>query len=556
MRQEVPVGLRVEYSAKQGCMEISPRDLSFCTPRRALDVDHELSIFLITAFHDAMPTLAAIDVGSNAIRLTIGSVDGDRKFTSLENLREAVRLGQDVFSKGIISDETVEQASEAFARFKEAIDRHGVSWSKAVATSALREAMNRDMFLDRMTQVCGIDINVIGTEEEARLIHLAVADKVNLKNRTAMLVDIGGGSTEVTLVSDGSIVSTESYKMGSVRLLQVLEGKKQGERKFNQLVREYVDATQQRLKREIGTKKINLCVGTGGNVETLGYLRSELLGKDRDTVINVDELDTIVKKLQSLSYEERIQQLRLRPDRADVIVPASIILQHIVKVAGVDEVLIPKVGLKDGIVIDMMLELYGEKKHAYREQVLASALQIGRKYFFDEQHGTSVSRYAVQLFDQTRTLHNLTLEHRLLLEVAALLHDVGNFVNMTDHHKHSQYLLSATPVIGLSQSQMAVVSNVARYHRKSFPKPQHDAYRVLSAKERVLVSKLAAILRLADAMDNEHAAKVKSFEVEYKKPKFTISLKGEGDLLLEKWALMKKAEMFEEVFSVKVSVAD
>jgi exopolyphosphatase/guanosine-5'-triphosphate,3'-diphosphate pyrophosphatase len=537
-------------------MEISPRDLSFCTPRRALDVDHELSIFLITAFHDAMPTLAAIDVGSNAIRLTIGSVDGDRKFTSLENLREAVRLGQDVFSKGIISDETVEQASEAFARFKEAIDRHGVSWSKAVATSALREAMNRDMFLDRMTQVCGIDINVIGTEEEARLIHLAVADKVNLKNRTAMLVDIGGGSTEVTLVSDGSIVSTESYKMGSVRLLQVLEGKKQGERKFNQLVREYVDATQQRLKREIGTKKINLCVGTGGNVETLGYLRSELLGKDRDTVINVDELDTIVKKLQSLSYEERIQQLRLRPDRADVIVPASIILQHIVKVAGVDEVLIPKVGLKDGIVIDMMLELYGEKKHAYREQVLASALQIGRKYFFDEQHGTSVSRYAVQLFDQTRTLHNLTLEHRLLLEVAALLHDVGNFVNMTDHHKHSQYLLSATPVIGLSQSQMAVVSNVARYHRKSFPKPQHDAYRVLSAKERVLVSKLAAILRLADAMDNEHAAKVKSFEVEYKKPKFTISLKGEGDLLLEKWALMKKAEMFEEVFSVKVSVAD
>ncbi len=503
-----------------------------------------------------MPNIAAIDVGSNALRLAIASVDGERKLTSLENIREPVRLGHDVFSGGAISNETIELASEAFLRFKAALDLHGVSSSKAVATSALREATNRDLFLDRMAHASGIDLTVIGTEEEARLIYLAVAEKISLKNRTAMLVDIGGGSTEVTLVADGNIVSTESYRMGAVRLLQLLEGKKQGERKFNQLVREYVDATQERLKREIGTKKVDLCVGTGGNVETLGNLRQELMGKDRDTVIEVDELDAIVRKMQSLSYEERIQQLRLRPDRADVVIPAAMILQHIVKVAGVDEVAIPKVGLKDGLLIDIVEGLYGEKKHAYREQVLASALQVGRKYFFNEQHGSSVSAYAVQLFDQTRTLHNLALEHRLLLEVAALLHDVGNFISMTDHHKHTQYLLTATPVIGLSQSQMDIVANTARYHRKSLPKQQHDAYRALPPKDRVVVSKLAAILRLADAMDNEHAGKVKSFTVEYKKPKFIVSLKGEGDLLLEKWALMKKAEMFEEVFSVKVSVED
>jgi len=503
-----------------------------------------------------MPNFAAVDVGSNAIRLAISSVDGDRKLTSLENLREPVRLGQDVFSKGAISDDTLEQAVEAFGRFKEAIDRHGVNWSKAVATSALREATNRDMFIDRISQRSGIDIAIIEPEEEARLIHLAISSKINLRNRTAMLIDIGGGSTEVTLTTDGSIVSTESYRMGAVRLLQLLEGKKHGEREFHQLVREYVESTQQRLKREISGKKINVCVGTGGNIETLGNLREEVLGKERDSAIGVDELDTIVKKLQTLSLEERIQQLRMRPDRADVIVPASIILQQIVKVAGVDEILIPKVGLKEGIIIDMMHELYEETKHAFRDQVMASAIQVGRKYFFDEQHGTSVARYAIQLFDQTKNLHGLSLQDRLLLEVAALLHDIGNFISMADHHKHTQYLLTATPVIGLSQSQMAVVTNVARYHRKSLPKPQHDAYRVLSSKDRVLVSKLTSILRLADAMDNEHAAKVTSFTVEYKKPKFTINLKGEGDLLLEKWALMKKAEMFEEVFGVKVIVED
>jgi exopolyphosphatase/guanosine-5'-triphosphate,3'-diphosphate pyrophosphatase len=140
--------------------------------------------------------------------------------------------------------------------------------------------------------------------------------------------------------------------------------------------------------------------------------------------------------------------------------------------------------------------------------------------------------------------------------VAALVHDIGNFVNVTDHHKHTQYLLTATPVIGLSQSQMDLVANVARYHRKSLPKPQHDAYRMLSSKDRVVVSKLAALLRMADAMDNEHASKVSAFSVEYKKPKLIMRLKGEGDLLLEKWALVKKSPMFEEVFSVKFSIEE
>jgi len=503
-----------------------------------------------------MPTIAAIDVGSNAMRLAIGSVDGERKLSLVESIRDPVRLGQDVFTRGSLSEETIDRAVEAFQRFREIIDKHGANWTRAVATSATREALNKEIFIDRVAQVAAIEVNVISTEEEARLIHLAVSDKLNLKNKLAMLVDIGGGSAEITLASDGNIISTESFKMGSVRLLQVLEGKKHGERHFNQLVREYVDATQKRIKKEIGNEKIDVCVGTGGNIEALGDLRKEVLNKDKDSVVTDDEIDTLVKKLQGMTFEERIQQLRLRPDRADVIVPAAVVLQKIIKQAGVDEVLIPHVGLKDGLLIDMVQELYGGRKHPHREQVLASALQLGRKFSFDEQHGLAAARFAVRLFDETRSLHNLSLEHRLLLEVSALLHDIGHFVNMTDHHKHSHYLLMSAPIIGLSQSQTAIVANVARYHRKSFPKPQHDAYRILSSKDRVMVSKLAALLRLADALDNEHASKVTDFSVEYKKPKFIMKLKGEGDMLLEKWALVKKSSLFEEVFSVKFSIEE
>jgi exopolyphosphatase/guanosine-5'-triphosphate,3'-diphosphate pyrophosphatase len=503
-----------------------------------------------------MPVLAAIDIGSNAIRLVVATVDADRQVKVLENLREPVRLGGDVFTQNSIAEGTLERASEAFQGFKRAIAQHGAKWTKAVATSAVREALNKDLFIDRMAQSSGIEISVIGPEEEARLIHLAVAEKVKLADGVAMLVDIGGGSTEVTLVSDGNIISTESYRMGAVRLLQLLEGKNHSERHFHQLVLEYVGATQKRLRKEIGKRHVDLCVGTGGNIETLGYMRREVLGKDKDSVISREELDELVKRLSSISYEERVQGFGLRPDRADVIVPASIILQNIVRQAGVDEVQIPHVGLKDGLLLDMVDELYGGERHPNRSQVLTSALELGRKFQFDEQHGTTVASLAIQLFDETRSLHGLGLEHRQLLEVAALLHDIGTFVNVNEHHKHTQYILGAIPIVGLSQSQQAVVANVARYHRKSMPKPQHDSYRMLSGKDRVIVSKLAAILRLADAMDNEHASKVSTLSVEYRKPKLLLSLQGEGDLLLEKWALAKKAGMFEEVFSVKVVAED
>jgi exopolyphosphatase / guanosine-5'-triphosphate,3'-diphosphate pyrophosphatase len=503
-----------------------------------------------------MPVFAAIDVGSNALRLTIGDVDNQQRVTTLESLREPVRLGQDVFTNGVITEPTMDLAVAAFEKFRHAIDLRGASWTKAVATSAVREALNREIFVDRLAGASGIEVTAIGPEEEARLIFLAVSDKLSLKNKVALLIDIGGGSTEITLAEDESIVATESFRVGAVRLLNLFEEKKHGEVRFNQLLREYMDATQKKIKKEIGSRKIDLCVGTGGNIETLGDLRASFLRQGQNSAVTDDELDVLLKKLQGMTYEQRIQELGLRPDRADVIVPASAVLQKIVRIAGVKEVVIPHVGLKDGLLIDMIQELFGEKRPLRRDQVLASAIQLGRKYMFDEQHGTTVARYAARLFDETRALHNLGMEFRLLLEVAALLHDIGSFVNSIDHHKHTYYLLSVSPLIGLTQSQLAIVANVARYHRKSMPKPQHDGYRALSSKERVVVAKLSALLRLADAMDNEHASKVESFSVEYKKPKLTLRLRGEGDLLLEKWALVKKAPMFEDVFSVKLSIED
>ena len=502
-----------------------------------------------------MPTIAAIDIGSNAIRLAIANTKAEGGYETVYSVREPVRLGQDVFTKGLISAHTVDQLVQTLAEFKKKLEEHRVAHSKAVGTSALREATNRDAVLRTVSKGTGVDIGIIGGEEEARLIHLAARETINLKGKLALLVDIGGGSVEVVLADDSTILCTESYEMGSVRLLKIL-GEKAGEERFNQLVTEYVDATQRRLEQEIGNQKIDICIGTGGSIESLGELRRELFGKNSNQKVTADELKSIVKKLRSTTFEERIQEFRLRPDRADVIVPAAIVLQKIVEQAGVAEVTIPGIGLKDGVLLEIISELRHHETRFYREQVIESALHLGRKYFFDERHGSTVSNLAIQIFDQTKSTHELDQEGRLILEVAALLHDIGHYVNVSHHHKHTQYILQASPLIGLTSLQMSIVANVARYHRKSGPKLQHKPYEDFAPKHRLTISKLAAILRLADALDHEHASTVQEVEVEYKRPRFLFKLKGKGDMLLEKWALANKRDLFESVFDCSVVVED
>src|SRR6516162_442636 len=248
-----------------------------------------------------MPTIAAIDVGSNAIRLAIANVTADGQFQTLYNVREPVRLGQDVFTKGSISAQTIDRTLQAFTDFKQKINERAVTHVKAIGTSALREATNRDSVLKSVAKATGIEISIIGGEEEARLIHQAVKQTVNLKNKVALLVDIGGGSVEVVLADDTTVLATESYSMGSVRLLKILD-EKAGEERFHQLVTEYVDATQRRLEQEIGNQKIDICVGTGGSIESLGELRKDLFEKNSAQKITADELKALLKKLRTMTF--------------------------------------------------------------------------------------------------------------------------------------------------------------------------------------------------------------------------------------------------------------
>jgi exopolyphosphatase/guanosine-5'-triphosphate,3'-diphosphate pyrophosphatase len=510
-----------------------------------------------------MQKIAAIDAGSNAIRMIVGSVDETWQVEPIDNIRLPVRLGQDVFASGSLREKTIQQAVEAFLHFQRVAADLGVVETRAIATSALREATNSDILLDRVSRSSGIEIEIISGAEEARLIHQAVANAINLKGRRAVLIDVGGGSVEVTISENRNMISTESYNMGTVRLLQKLDGGRDSvfslpgsRRPFNLLAREYVEAARRRIDREIGSARVHVCVGTGGTVEELGRLRQKMFKQQNEKLIALSELQDMIEELSSISVKERIRKFKLRPDRADVILPAAIVLQMIAREAHVRQVAIPHVGLKDGLLLEMADRLKQGPHAPRREQVWESALRLGRKYQFDAGHATLAAKLAKQLFDQSRPLHNLGDEERLLLEIGALLHDIGHFINTIDHDKHGYYVLKANRLIGLNEHQQEVVASLVRYHRKAFPSMDDTNFRSLPQKDRITVSKLSALIRLADAMDISHTNHVTNVTMVEKKKSWQLSLQGRGDLLLEKWALDKRRTLFEELFGVHLEIMD
>ncbi len=304
-----------------------------------------------------MLRISAIDVGSNAMRMVVGELDESWRVSVIENIRLPVRLGQDVFSKGYLEEKTLQQTEEAFLHFRHVADGFNVQRLRAVATSAAREAANRDLLVDRIFRTTGIEIEIISGEDEARLIHAGVAHVLDLKDKRTLLIDIGGGSVEVTLSSGRNIISTDSYNLGTVRLLETLNTQDKPKQMFGKLAREFAEAARYRIERDIGEEKIQICVGTGGNVEEIGRLRQKLFKAESDRFVTLEELTRLIERLNNMSVEERINKLKLRPDRADVILPASIVLQLIANEAGVKEIMIPNVGLKDGILHEIAEEL-------------------------------------------------------------------------------------------------------------------------------------------------------------------------------------------------------
>ena len=497
--------------------------------------------------------IAAIDVGSNAMRMLIAQILPGFQLRPLQVLREPVRLGKDVFTSGVISERNLRRSVAAFRKFKTAIEKAGVSHFRAVATSATRESSNRDAFLDSILKETGIPLETIAGEEEARLVYMAVCRRLPLGDRTTLVVDIGGGSVELIFGRNSQVIALESLKMGTVRILSRLQSKNEESPEFLRRAREYVEATRGWIEPMLAEHRVETFVATGGNAEEIGDLAQRLFAKDRNDLVTRTELAIMLERLEASTFEERQKKFGLRADRADVIIPAAIVLEAVMDMAGAETLILPHVGLKDGLLEDLMREQLGQRPAgADVAQALAASHQLGPKYDYDAQHARKVADLALQLFDQTQPLHKLSVQHRLLLESAGLLHDIGKFINFSNHHKHSHYIISSSRLVGLNDNQKAIVAAVARYHRKSPPSLTHNFYRELSPADRTVVDKLSALLRLAETLDAEHDCKVDSLQVKLAKNKIFLSLKGQGDLLLERWSAEHKGQYLDRALGAKL----
>lgn len=499
--------------------------------------------------------LGAIDVGSNAIRFVAVEFTDPENWLELDSQRVPVRLGHSAFLTGRLDETMMAAAVGAMATFRQAFDTLGISHYRAVATSAVRESENGGELVRRIREESGIRLETITGSEEIRLVWLATRRRVPLGDQRWLLADLGGGSLELSLGDAERIRWSISHGIGTVRLLEDLEDPDQSPERFRRLVTEYTRVL--RLPRGVKRSAIAGVIATGGNADALaaiGGAEPDARGIRR---LTAKQLRETAKLLGSLSVKERMARWDLKSDRADVVFPASLVYDRVVRLVDAPELIIPGVGVKDGILLDLVDDLSGPAVHATRieQQLLNAGLALGRRYRFDEAHGRQAARLAVSLFDQLGELHRLGPNDRKILLAGALLHDIGQIISYRRHHKHSMYLILNSDLPGLADEDVPLVALIARYHRRAEPSDDHELWSGLKEDARARVRKLASIVRVADALDREHLQRVERIEAHVEKESVVLDLTGRGDLLLEHWAIRRKAKMFRSTFGLEVTLA-
>lgn len=497
--------------------------------------------------------VACIDVGSNGMRCMAAEFqDADHSKVILQD-RAPVRLGHTVFQAGAIDRDSMEAALTALKAFRRQLDALKVQHVRAVATSAVREAANQAEFLMRAKREARVKVEVIHGAEEARLVWSAVSHRIPMGKDPWMMMDLGGGSVEVGMADGRGIRWSESHAMGAVRLLEEFESCKGDTKKFQTLIADTVGTL--RIAGAKGRAPVALAA-TGGNIEEIAKLAGLKEEPGKAGVLDVKLLRETVQRVAKLDPKDRVEKLGLRPDRADVIVPAGLVYEQVARLAGLDAVHVPYVGLKDGVLHDLVdgLAVHTDPRARKETQVLDASVALGRRYQFDQEHGVHVSRLALSLFDQLQSTHKLKAVDRSILQAAAVLHDIGRFISDERHHKHSYYLVSQAHLPGLAEQEVDLVAQVARYHRKKEPSAKHTPFAALTPGDQRRVTYLSAILRVADSLDREHRQAVHSVKVVRKGGTTQLRVKGEGSFTLEQWALEAKGGLFCRAFDTTLEL--
>lgn len=515
--------------------------------------------------------IAAIDIGTNSIHMVIVRIDPSLpSFTVIAKEKDTVRLGDRDPATGKLTPEAIKRSLSTLRRCKDLATSLNVTQIIAVATSATREAPNGQAFLRQIETELGLVVNLISGQEEARRIYLGVLSGMDFNDQPHIIIDIGGGSTELILADIHEPRFLSSTKIGAVRLSKEFVTTDPISDRELRVLRAYVRGMLERsvdnIWNNLQLNEMPRLIGTSGTIETLAMIHAK---EESDTVpdplngyeMSRKDIEKLVKKLAKMSYEERLNMPGISERRAEIIVPGGVILLEAMTMLKQDSIVICERALREGMIVDWMLTrgLINSRFRYQNEVKNRNILKIAHKYHVDLNYSQRVAKFALSIFDQLEgKLHSWGAAERELLWSAAILHNCGVYISHSAHHKHSYYLIRNAELLGFTELELELIANIARYHRKSKPRKKHESYYKLPSKEyQQIVRQLSAILRLAVALDRRNRGAISSIHCKYDRHnrslQFQLKPSEVGDnCALELWNLSYKKEVFEEEFRVEL----
>ncbi|HEY8891341.1 MAG TPA: HD domain-containing protein [Clostridium sp.] len=505
----------------------------------------------------AWKVIAAIDVGANYLKMTIGEINTQGEVTILEDVVKPTKIGKDTFSKARISVQTIHETCDDLKGFVRLMKDYKIKFYKAVATSGIREAENKQYVLEQIRLRTGLNIESINIAEEQFFMLKAVRNhlySINIeKTEQSLIVNITSGAVETSIYEGGKLKFTEHVKIGSLRIREALSDLETKTIEFSETMEQYIESKIYGLKSQIKNFEIHYFWGLGGELNTIcGIIRKKKGVNKKDYYIKKEALLALTKEISNMDNFQIKTTFGLSNKTAELLLPSILIFYCFLKMTKAEGIQIPKLSLRQGILYDLSDEILNiPRRKELINDIISSVWYIGEKYQIDKEHAAFVEKFSLEIFDHTKRLHKLGDRERLYLQVAAILHDVGGYISANDHNLHSYNIIRAQSIIGFSDIALELIANATMYHSEDIPTVDHKNYKYLSDKDKMVVSTLAAILKLSEALDISHMQKIKEIKLLGTRDSMFFNIKSEGDIILEEWNFLKHVDFFEEVIGVK-----
>lgn len=502
-------------------------------------------------------TAAVIDIGTASVRMAIGELSETLDVRPITTLSQAVNLGRDTFLKGVIDRGTIEECVRVLKSYRRILNEYGVERAdqiRVVGTSAVREAQNRLTFLDRVYTATGFQVEPLDESEVSRITYLGIqpllrADPV-LTNARVAITEVGGGSTELLLVQNADVLFSHSYRLGSLRMWAQLDSFHASQASSRTILESQIKRVTEQILQQFPQELPEYLITIGGDMR---FAAKELIPDwqpDQLARLPLAKLEKLADTVLSMNEDKLVHKYHVTFPDAGTLGAALLSYVHLARVFELKELIVSQVNLRDGLLQDLAHR--GGWNEDFSNQVMRSAVELGRKFDFDEPHARHVAKLCQILFQGLRDEHQLDPKYELLLCCAAMLHEIGMYISASGYHKHSMYLIQNSELFGLSRKDEMLVALTARYHRRASPKPTHYGFTTLERNARIAVVKMAALLRVADALDASHGQRLHELRFSREGGRLVISVPQVDDLSLEQLTLKQSGPLFEETYGMPV----